>query len=578
MITSNPKDYRLSFQAYDELIKSSRSVSLCSSFLSNQDSTIQDDIITGDKDKSLNHLRKRKSILGQQNFTKKLLQERKLNSQAQILKAFNSIRDMNNKEQINQALLMIPNVKDRIILVEKLLERREQIAKAKEMQAINNLAPLFNKIKYKFLNSLQKTNALRVERKRNLKTINLGAQNQQNQNEVGPNNITNSQQQGDIQNNQQKSPNKTLIRKNSVVNQNASPTLNKNADSSKEEENNSNQIQQHNKNIMGAITIFATHDIKIDKEKEEIDKKVKQNKPLGYLQKDNFLRMSLAAQEDRLKSPSKSNMHTQNTNQKSKTNITSSDNSNANNTQNQKQKKKQEKSSPLTKSLNLGEANEIDYGQKMEALKKKMFLVNYGVGRRDSPSSSSNKHNRKSSLNISPASQYNFQNSDFIKDDVSQKYYLKQQLNSFSSATQNYQSQNINFQNNSNQSMNSLTKKHQGKQLSQNGSNNGVLFDFIMECEQKRYLSKNNLPGIDQPVILRKNHSSQSSIKPSSKLQLFQSQVIQSNINSKNSTQLLHKIYQMQKQHSISSMKLNSPKTKQHQKKSQSINIYNNVA
>ncbi|KAL4427543.1 hypothetical protein ABPG74_019499 [Tetrahymena malaccensis] len=575
MSNSNPKDYRLSFQAYDELIKSSRSVSPSSSFLSNQDNAIQEDVINGDQDKSMSLLRKCKSIQGQQNFTKKLLQERKLNSQAQILKAFNTIRDMNNKEQINQALLMIPNVKDRIMLVEKLLERREQIAKAKEMQAINNLAPLFNKIKYKFLNSLQKTNA-RSERKRKLLSINQGAPNQQNHNEVGPNNIAQSQQQGDIQNNQTKSPNKTLVRKSSLVNQNVSPTLNKNADSQKEEENNSNQIQQQNKNIMGAITIFATHDIKVDKEKEEIEKKVKQNKPLGYLQKDNFLRMSIAAQEDRLKSPSKSNMLTQNTNQKSNSNIASSDVNNTNNTQNQKQKKKQEKSSPLTKSLNLGETNEIDYGQKMEALKKKMFLVNYGVGRRDSPSSSSNKHNRKRSLNVSPASQYNFQNSDFIKDDVSQKYYFKPQLNSFSQATQNYQSNNL--LNNNNQSMNSLTKKHSSKQPSQNSSNNGILFDFIMECEQKRYLSKNYLPSLDQEMVLRKNHSSQSSIKPSSKLQFIPSQVVQSKLNLENSSHLLHKIYQMQRQQSISSLKVNSPKTKHHHIKSQSINTYNQVA
>ncbi|EAR83148.2 hypothetical protein TTHERM_01014650 (macronuclear) [Tetrahymena thermophila SB210] len=544
MINSNPQNYKLSFQAYDELIKSSRSVSPNSSFLSNQDD---------------------------------LLQERKMSSQAQILKAFNSIRDMNNKEQINQALLMIPNVKDRIMLVEKLLERREQIAKAKEMQAINNLAPLFNKIKLKFLNSLQKANATTSERKHKFqKNISQGIQNQQNQNEVGLNNMTNQQQQGDIQINQIKSPNKTVAHKIQNASPNTSPNVNKIADIPKDEEN-SNQIQQQNKNIMGAITIFATHDIKMDKEKEEIDKKMKQNKPLGYLQRDNFLKMSIVAQEDRLKSPSKSNMLISNTSQKSNNisnNIASSEPSNTGN----QQKKKQEKSAPLTKSLNLGETNEIDYGQKMEALKKKMFLVNHGVGRRDSPSSSSNKHSRKRSLNISPASQYNFQNSDFVKDDASQKYYFKPQLNSFSQATQNYQSQSINFQNNSNQSMHSLIKKHQSKQPSQNSSNNGVLFDFILECEQKRYLSKNNLPGIDQQIILRKHHSSQSSIKPSSKLQLFQSQVVQSKLNSENSTHLLHKMYQMQREHSISSLKFNSPKTRQHHVKSQSINIYNQVA
>lgn len=42
---------------------------------------------------------------------------------------------------------MVPKIKDRVILIEKMLDRREEIAKAKEMEVINSNAPLFKKIK-----------------------------------------------------------------------------------------------------------------------------------------------------------------------------------------------------------------------------------------------------------------------------------------------------------------------------------------------------------------------------------------------------------------------------------------------
>lgn len=48
-------------------------------------------------------------------------------------------------------------------MIEKVLQRREQIKKAKEMQAINKLAPLFEKIKNAFLRSIQSKDNLRMD-------------------------------------------------------------------------------------------------------------------------------------------------------------------------------------------------------------------------------------------------------------------------------------------------------------------------------------------------------------------------------------------------------------------------------
>ena len=53
---------------------------------------------------------------------------------------------MYNSEQIKEAMHKLNKWQDRVQLIDKILQRREEIKKVKALQSINNLAPLFQRI------------------------------------------------------------------------------------------------------------------------------------------------------------------------------------------------------------------------------------------------------------------------------------------------------------------------------------------------------------------------------------------------------------------------------------------------
>lgn len=68
---------------------------------------------------------------------------------------FNSISDLYNSSEINGAIKRLPSVPSRMNLIDKLLKRREEIKTANELSQITKLAPVFNRLKQKFLQKLR---------------------------------------------------------------------------------------------------------------------------------------------------------------------------------------------------------------------------------------------------------------------------------------------------------------------------------------------------------------------------------------------------------------------------------------
>lgn len=81
------------------------------------------------------------------NYSEKLFLSRSIERKKKIDQAFNSISDTNNSKQISSALKLVLNVSERKELISKIIKRKKEIEKMKEINTINSLAPLFAKIK-----------------------------------------------------------------------------------------------------------------------------------------------------------------------------------------------------------------------------------------------------------------------------------------------------------------------------------------------------------------------------------------------------------------------------------------------
>ena len=75
--------------------------------------------------------------------------------QPTIHKVFNSISDLYNTLEVNHAIKKLPSVPSRLILIDKLLKRREEIQQANELSQITKLEPVFTRLKQKFLQKLR---------------------------------------------------------------------------------------------------------------------------------------------------------------------------------------------------------------------------------------------------------------------------------------------------------------------------------------------------------------------------------------------------------------------------------------
>ncbi len=72
-----------------------------------------------------------------------------------VLKIFNSISDLNDTQEVNKAIKTLPSVSSRLQLIDKLLKRKAEIQKANELSQITKLAPVFTRLKQKFLQKLR---------------------------------------------------------------------------------------------------------------------------------------------------------------------------------------------------------------------------------------------------------------------------------------------------------------------------------------------------------------------------------------------------------------------------------------
>jgi hypothetical protein len=67
--------------------------------------------------------------------------------------AYNTIVDIHNTPQVNRALKQLDSVEDRINLIDKVVERRNEKKELQESININRLQPLLEKLKDKFIDS-----------------------------------------------------------------------------------------------------------------------------------------------------------------------------------------------------------------------------------------------------------------------------------------------------------------------------------------------------------------------------------------------------------------------------------------
>ena len=80
-----------------------------------------------------------------------LKKKTKLSSKAKS--AYNTISDIHNGSQVNKALSLLDSVEDRINLIDKVVERRNEKKELQESININKLQPLLDKLKDKFMDS-----------------------------------------------------------------------------------------------------------------------------------------------------------------------------------------------------------------------------------------------------------------------------------------------------------------------------------------------------------------------------------------------------------------------------------------
>lgn len=66
---------------------------------------------------------------------------------------YNSISNIYSSSEINRGLEELPTFKERIMLVDTIIQRREEIKRAEEIEKINKLTPLINKLKNKYISS-----------------------------------------------------------------------------------------------------------------------------------------------------------------------------------------------------------------------------------------------------------------------------------------------------------------------------------------------------------------------------------------------------------------------------------------
>ena len=72
----------------------------------------------------------------------------------EVTDVFNSIHNLFDNSDINRALRSVHNIDERIILIDKILQRREEVKTAQEMMKIEGNPRLFNKVKQKFISRI----------------------------------------------------------------------------------------------------------------------------------------------------------------------------------------------------------------------------------------------------------------------------------------------------------------------------------------------------------------------------------------------------------------------------------------
>lgn len=78
-----------------------------------------------------------------------------MNKNPSVHSLFNSISDLFNTQEINGAIKRLHSIPNRLHLIDKILKRREEIKVSDEMSQITKLAPVFNRLKQKFLQKLR---------------------------------------------------------------------------------------------------------------------------------------------------------------------------------------------------------------------------------------------------------------------------------------------------------------------------------------------------------------------------------------------------------------------------------------
>ena len=76
-------------------------------------------------------------------------------SHPSVVSVFNSISDLHNTYEINNAIKVLPSVPSRLMLIDKVLKRQQEIQTSNELNQITKLAPVFNRLKQKFLQKLR---------------------------------------------------------------------------------------------------------------------------------------------------------------------------------------------------------------------------------------------------------------------------------------------------------------------------------------------------------------------------------------------------------------------------------------